>query len=62
LHFRHYTPKIQGKKIIESLSSDKDDESEGQQLTPGEKSPAKEEKKDGLDALIDEGLDKVFGY
>jgi len=50
------------KKIIESLSSDKDDESEGQQLAPGEKPPAKEEKKDGLDGLIDEGLDKVFGY
>jgi hypothetical protein len=62
LYIRHYTPKIQGKKIIESLSSDKDDESEGQQLTPGEKPPAKEEKKDGLDSLIDEGLDKVFGF
>ena len=48
------------KKIIESLSSDKDDESEGQQLAPGEKPPAKEEKKDGLDGFIDEGLDTAI--
>jgi len=50
------------KKIIESLSNDNDEESEGQQLTPGEKPPAKEENKDGIEGLIDEGLDKVFGF
>jgi len=50
------------KKIIESLSSDKDDEAGGQNLAPGEKTPAKKEKNDGLDGPIDEGLDKVFGF
>ncbi len=51
------------KKIIESLSSNDEDEeeAEGQNLAPGEK-PKPKEKKDGLDSLIDEGLDKVFGF
>jgi len=50
------------KKIIESLSSNDEEESEGQNLAPGEEPPAKKEKKDGIDGLIDEGLDKVFGF
>ena len=50
------------KKIIDSLSSDDVDEAEGQNLAPGEEPKAKDEKKDGLEGLIDEGLDKVFGF
>ena len=49
------------KKIIDSLSS-KDEEAEGQNLAPGEQPKPKDEKKDGLEGLIDEGLDKVFGF
>ena len=50
------------KKIIESLGSNDEEEAQGQNLAPGEEPKPKDEKKDGIEGLIDEGLDKVFGF
>lgn len=50
------------KKLLQNLIPKNDEgETEGQQLAPGEKD-SQDKKKDGLDGLIDEGLDKVFGF